>query len=215
MMNHDLARQARQQQLLLRDAVFLRLAALWPLLDVRNLDASFLRWAPPVGQLVNRGHLVSASLAAQYLYAARADSDVSGLPTVVRAPPIDPPRLGAVLRIAGPVAVKIAIGNGKDLTTAMQIGSVLSSGSATKLVLAGGRDTVTGSVKVDRTRPKWARITGGNPCDFCAELADRGAVYAEEETADFEAHGNCGCFAAIEYEATDTADTTDASQEAA
>jgi hypothetical protein len=191
---------------------------LWPILDVQNLDASFLPWARPVSQLVNRGHLVSASLAAQYLYAARADSSVPGLPTVVRAPPIDPPRLGAVLRITGPVAVKIAIGNGKNLATAMQIGSVLSSGSATKLVLAGGRDTVTGSVKVDRTRPKWERITGANPCDFCAELADRGAVYATEETAGFEAHDHCGCEPAVEYEATDTTDTastTDVSQEAA
>jgi hypothetical protein len=200
--------QARQQQLLLRDAVFLRLAALWPILDVQNLDASFLPWARPVSQLVNRGHLVSASLAAQYLYAARADSSVPGLPTVVRALPIDPPRLGAVLRITGPVAVKIAIGNGKDLMTAMQIGSVLSSGAATSLVLDGGRDTVIGSVKVDRTRPKWERITGANPCDFCAMLADRGAVYAEEDTANFEAHANCGCDAAVEYE-------PDVSQEAA
>jgi hypothetical protein len=199
--------------------VFLRLAALWPILDVQNLDASFLPWARPVSQVVNRGHTVSVALAAQYLYAARADSSVPGLPTVVRAPPIDPPRLGAVLRITGPIAVKIAIGNGKDLATAMQIGSVLSSGSTTKLVLAGGRDTVVDSVKVDRTRPKWERITGANPCDFCAELADRGAVYAEEDTANFEAHANCGCDAAVEYEATDITDTatttTDVSQEVA
>jgi hypothetical protein len=217
-LNRQLAIQARQQQLLLRAAVFRQLAALWPLLDVQNLDDSFLGWAYPASQLVNRGHLASVGLAAQYLRAARADSAVPGPPTIVFAPPLEPLRTGAVLRITGPVAVKIAIGNGKDPAAAMQIGSVLSSGAATKLVLAGARDTVVGSVKADRTRPKWERIASPTACDFCAMLADRGSVYASEDTASFEAHGNCGCSAAVEYEAADTTDaatTTDVSQEAA
>jgi hypothetical protein len=69
------------------------------------------------------------------------------------------------------------------------------AGAVGRHVLQGGRDTLVRSTGQDRRAKGWGRVTGDNACDFCEELAGRGAVYRGQDTAEFEAHDHCACMA--------------------
>jgi len=63
----------------------------------------------------------------------------------------------------------------------------------------GARRAVEQAVELDRAVQAWLRITGADPCAFCAMLASRGPVYksAQNAGANLEAgveyHPNCNC----------------------
>jgi hypothetical protein len=201
-----LAQQARTHQLGLRAVVLQQTVALWPTLDVNQLDATFPAWALATGSLTSRGHSASTALAGSYLRAAWGASGGAGMPAIVIPPPLPAAQIVIALRVTAVATVKAAIGVGQSPGDAMATGLVMSSGAIGRLVLSGGRDTIVESVRA-QPRARWERITGPTPCDFCAMLADRGDVYRSEETAGFEAHDHCGCDAAAEY---DDAVSTDA-----
>jgi hypothetical protein len=90
-----------------------------------------------------------------------------------------------------------ALKSGQPFRQAMRHGAVRVSGDIARLVLLGGSDTITGEAR--RSKLRFARVTSGDPCAFCAMLASRGPVYWSEETASFEPHGNCSCQPEIEY----------------
>ena len=59
-----------------------------------------------------------------------------------------------------------------------------------------------GAVEADRQALGYRRISGGDPCAFCAMLVARGGVYTEA-SAGFEAHSNCGCTGRPVYDRND------------
>ncbi|PLS29934.1 Papain fold toxin 1 [Bifidobacterium margollesii] len=65
------------------------------------------------------------------------------------------------------------------------------------MINASGRLTMQRNIKLDPTRPKWARVCGSaKPCAFCVMLASRGFAYNSQETADFGSgfhDGHCHC----------------------
>ena len=63
-------------------------------------------------------------------------------------------------------------------------------GAGTRMVMMGGRDTVTHAVRTDKLARGWERVIEPGACGFCAMLAGRGAVY-KESTVDFRAHDHC------------------------
>lgn len=69
-----------------------------------------------------------------------------------------------------------------------------------KYVLQPGRDTVQQSTVRDPQASGWHRETSPGACNFCRMLAGRGGVY-KRSTANFAAHGNCGCSAVPSWDA--------------
>lgn len=67
-------------------------------------------------------------------------------------------------------------------------------GASTRMVMMGGRDTVTSAARMDPMAKGWERVINPGACGFCAMLAGRGAVY-KESTVDFRAHDHCHCVA--------------------
>ncbi|MBW3093103.1 hypothetical protein KIH79_09255 [Bifidobacterium sp. 82T10] len=65
------------------------------------------------------------------------------------------------------------------------------------MIQSAGRLTMQRNIKLDPTKPKWARVCGGaKPCAFCVMLASRGFAYNSQETADFGPgfhDGHCHC----------------------
>lgn len=74
-------------------------------------------------------------------------------------------------------------------------------GSAVRLAALGGREVVRSSI--DRRRVGYVRVTGPDPCAFCAMLAGRRAVYDEDSFEDSDprfvgwgtvkVHDSCQC----------------------
>lgn len=90
---------------------------------------------------------------------------------------------------------------GDDVDSAMQ----RLQGTADRLVLNAGRDTITEAVEQDREARGWARSIGLSACSFCAMLAARGAVYKEHSfdrsdrkfkgtVSTIKVHDHCHCF---------------------
>lgn len=110
----------------------------------------------------------------------------------VATPMIDPARVARDVTLAGPASYKAARARGYDQQAALALARTRVSLTARGVVLGAQRRTVTGTARANRGR--WRRVTDGHPCAFCAMLATRGPVYAED-TVDFVAHGGCGCTA--------------------
>lgn len=72
-----------------------------------------------------------------------------------------------------------------DLDQVMRDAGATAASAADRDALMGGRDLLEGMARADRAVIGWARITAPNPCDFCAMLASRGAVYRSEWSASF------------------------------
>jgi hypothetical protein len=81
------------------------------------------------------------------------------------------------------------------VVTAYRQDALRVAGALGKLVLTGGRRTLTGIAARDPQALGWGRTTSGDPCAFCRMLAGRGPTYKTEKSADFEAHDGCGCSA--------------------
>lgn len=80
------------------------------------------------------------------------------------------------------------------------------AGRIVKIVLDGGRATMEANSVSDKTCLGFVRVTGPNPCAFCAMLASRGLNYRPygkdafkasntryEGSGDAKVHDSCGC----------------------
>lgn len=97
-----------------------------------------------------------------------------------------------------------------DKPTASDIAGRSLQGSASRLALKGGRQTIAQAVHSDPKAQGWERVISGNACGFCAMLASRGAVYKSHKTADFRAHDHCNCTAVPLFEGQAPSDTSQA-----
>lgn len=104
---------------------------------------------------------------------------------------------GAVL--AGFVGARRA---GQPERRALDNAFVKASGTATRLAVNGGRDTILQAVRDDSEALGWLRVTDGDPCHFCLTLASRGPEYKSRATASFQAHDHCSCVAVPVYRGT-------------
>lgn len=159
---------------------------LWPALDMAAVDSSFPRWLVSAATLTGRYRSASALLAVDYL------RNFSAFPAAPGGL-LEPARFTAAMRVATVVAVKLATRNGLSLTEAAALAFSVSSGSGSRLVLEGGRSTITQTTAADPSMRGWQRVGDGG-CDFCQMLLSRGAVYTEA-SADFPAHDRCHCSA--------------------
>lgn len=174
-----------------------QMLAAWPLLDPTDIDATVPRWLSVSAPIVRAQHQNSAQLAAGYLRAFRAAElgTATGAPISV-ADRIPVEQVTTSLTVTGPVAMKVATGNGAAIPA--DTAFVRLAGAAQRLALDGGRSTITGHIRSDPKALGWARAASGRACSFCAMLAGRGPVYSTD-TVSFRAHDHCHCQAEPVY----------------
>lgn len=189
-----LTRQHHRQQLAIRAATLRELALIWPMWETGNI-AEFGAFIQLAEVLLNKRHQDSAGLAAAYFRAFRRAEGIGGTQTPRLARRLPLADIAANLRATGLAGTLRALRAGFSPQAARRAGFVQAAGSAGRMVMLGGRDTIVGSVQADRRAEAWVRVPSGSPCAFCRTLAGRGPVYKSERTAGFEAHDHCGCTA--------------------
>jgi hypothetical protein len=172
-----------------------KLTAAWKvLLKPSNLD-NFAAYMVAMTEVIKSGRATSAQVAAAYYDTMRTLYGVDGIydPLVLDAAP--DVQIQTSLLVTGPVRVKTLIGNGDPLATAMEKALLASAGATTRLIADAGRSTIRENVLQDSRSVGWRRVTDGHPCEFCAMLAGRGAVYKSDATAglDDPYHDHCLC----------------------
>lgn len=190
----------KRQQLGLRAATVRDLTKLWPTWDL-DRPGSYEEMVEALIVLAQARNQQSAALAARYYEMFKnVDAPVSGLKLtwgkavqLAEAPP--PSQIRAAINATAKAGVYRALGAGFTREKALQSGLVQVAGSLTRIVMAGGRETLIEAVRQDPVALGWCRVTDYDPCAFCAMLASRGPVYKEEDTAGFEAHDHCVCTA--------------------
>jgi len=190
----------RKQQLALRASVVRDVMKLWPAWQPSKPD-SYQAFERAMVLLVQSRSIQSAAISARYYEMFRA-ADAPGrkaVRTVAMAVARDEAAIRAAVSSTARAGVYTALGAGQPYEAAMRNGLVRISGAASREVLNAGRDTVMQEISRDPTALGWMREGGGDVCAFCAMLLSRGPVY-KEESADFQAHDHCGCFASPYYE---------------
>lgn len=193
-----LAHEHREMQVAVRAAFLAEFAELWQLVDGEDLDRSVPVWLRAVWPLLRLWFDQSAAQARQYWTAAGGDG--AYLPDLLELGQDE--TIGGLL-VTGPGQIRTSRRLGRDERQAQADGLASASRSAGRLVLAGGRRTIEQAAKADPEVTRWQRITDGDPCEFCAMLADRGAVYLSQRSASgtdkrdladlARYHDGCGC----------------------
>lgn len=194
----QLTDQHRQAQAAVNAAALRDFLSLWPVWQ--GDDDSFGTLVVATLVLVRAYHQMSTALAGAYFNAFREAEEAPGFASPRLAAPLDENRVTSSLYVTGKVMTRKALLAGQSPQEARQTAFVRTSGAVTRHVLQGGRDTLVQSVGEDPHAQKWARVTTGTPCAFCAMIASRGAVFLGEDTAEFQAHDHCSCTVEPHYE---------------
>lgn len=199
----------REQQQLNKDAVR-RLTALFPALNLADIDRTAPGWVLAVEQSTAQHYAMSQSLAQRYYEASRGAAgyldEVS-----FKLPGMNGAALRASLTFKGPYTAKKLLSRGVMADDVARLLFGTTGGIALRHGQAGARDTIVTASNADAKCYGWRRLTSAGACDFCLFLADRGAVY-REETAEFGAHDNCGCSAAPVFKGGELGPEADVAQ---
>lgn len=178
------AQRFRVAQTGIRVIVERDLAAFWGSLNLNRPEAARDRLLRYVPDLVSTYGDSAAAVAADWYDEVRAAERVPGKFRAFMQPsPYQDATEPAVRRMAAALFT--------DHPDTMLTGL---TATASKYVLAAGRETVTRSADRDPRASGWQRVTSGNACGFCRMLAGRGAVY-KETSVNFGAHKSCNCAA--------------------
>jgi hypothetical protein len=205
-----LTERHRSEQVALK-AVFLQhVLQLWPLLDPIRLDATAGAWLSLMMDLIVGFRTQSIGLSLTYYDAFRtAETGAAALDREAFLKLMEPANVDQIrtsLVVTGPARILHRTRQGMDPQQADRKALVDVSGAASRHVLNGGRDMQTTAVARDKTALGWARVTGLNPCSFCAVLASRGPKYKSRATAELTTmrsrrgagqpyHDHCACTA--------------------
>lgn len=209
---------ARTMQLAVRAALLRDVVRLWPMLDKTRLGETFPAWLRAMQMLLTNYHGQSAQAAATSYRAARAAALQSPTPAglvKLAAPPSEEWMARALSYSSLGMLSKDTARPGTALSTTL--------GTASRIVLDGGRQTTEQTVRSDPAAAGWFLRTDGDPCWWCAMIASRGVVYKEHSLDRSNArftgpgtarmHNHCGCTLAPAFsrdqplpEVNDTAD---------
>lgn len=171
-------------RLLLRDV-----GRLWRLFSPAQ-PALFPDWLEAANEVVARYGDMSASLAAEFYDAQRADVDVDGAFTVPLADAV-PDQVEASLRWAThdvwPADGEVEAGR-DPLASRLAVAERRTEAVTQKLVADQGRETVRRAVREDRQAVGYARAAALGACAFCRLMASRGMVYKSAGTAGRDAN---------------------------
>jgi hypothetical protein len=219
----DLTRRFRTEQLGIRARMLRALLRLWPLLDVRRLDATAPEWLRLNVQTIAEHRRESAWAAAAYYERLRAAEAASVPPYRARwlDSQVDTVAHNAIrqsLIVTGPVAIKkasakltVITGTDPDAVAQRALDKIRATaltqveGAASRHVLDGGREVLREEAARDPVALGFARRSDGDPCYFCALMISRGFVYRSETDAGrsantkfvgdglYKFHDHCAC----------------------
>jgi hypothetical protein len=178
-------------------AVQAALSRLWDdTIDPADLTRSFARFREAAVPYVNAGRVKGERTADAYIN------------TVLRhagKPAVTVPQTANTRLADGAIKASLSASTAKSLARAEYIAKrggdpaiALATaksnmlGSSKRQIINASRKRVTSSRAVER----WARVSDGKPCAFCAMLVSRGPVYTDAGV-DFNAHDRCGCNARL------------------
>jgi len=185
-----LTEQHRATQIQIRARALSDYLKLWPIWE--GDEDSFRQMVVAAIVLVRAYHGLSAGAGGNYFESFRQAEGVPGQALARLADPIDEDMVTTSLFVTGQDSVANSLRAGRTAEEARAAALTKTSGSLTRHVLAGGRDTLLQSVASDKEALGWFRVTGRNPCAFCALLASRGPVY-KSDTVGFQAHDHDAC----------------------
>lgn len=174
------------------------IGAFWSsVIDPEHFSDSWTRLAPIIQGIIDTHYQMSAADASNYYGLSRAVAGRYGSPI-----PGSPLGIGYLERLAdkvGRVAFYQYVDSGKSASTASDMTRRGLMGASMRVVLNGGRNTVTNAAAGDRSAVGWERIVEDHPCSDCAMRAASGGVRKERQFA-FRAHDNCTCLARVVFE---------------
>lgn len=193
----DLTLAHKRRQVVLGAQAELEVVETWSMLDLADLDASTPSWmAVQVGRMRQR-YATSRSLAERYLTDYRAAMLGSSAGPLV-TPTFEDATAASMLLGNGPRLTKLLIGRGADPVEAFDQARRVVAGQAQRMVLAGGRGTLTQTARADE-RAVYRRVSDGHPCAFCAMLVTRSIEFPNAAAASFKSHAHCGCTGELRY----------------
>ena len=146
---------------------------------------------PLVQGVIATHYDMTAAEAAQYYGAARL---VAGFrPAPVPGADLDPEYLARVVGSMGSGMYRHYLKDAEPAQASVMARDGLR-GAGTRMVLLGGRETITKAATQDPEATGWERVLTPGSCGFCAMLAGRGGVYTEASVG-FRAHDHCRCVA--------------------
>ena len=180
-----------QQQIATRAAT--AIDNLWNrMIDPERFSDTWTAYNPVVNGIIDVNHGMTAANAAQYY---SLSSTVNGNPYyAVPGVNLDQDYLNRETNMMGPGQFYHFVNGGNDPVTASGMARDALRGAGTRLIMNGGRQTVTQAASLDDLAEGWERVIEPGACSFCAMLAGRGAVY-KGSTVNFRAHDHCHCVA--------------------
>lgn len=213
--SYALSQAYRAQQNRLGVLVAALVAAYYKNLVTVEDPASVARWLEIMVPRILAGSARTASLAAEYATAVRA-LELPDVPRLTFEPSIGAleQQVRTSLAVVGPTdymnkALQIEradipdIQRKAELAVVKQVTADKIAATTLRHVANGGRQTILDSTKADGLALGYVRVTQANPCWFCAMLASRGLVFADDSFADSDprftgpgtakVHDGCGC----------------------
>lgn len=186
MANTELGRQLtvrhRERQLQLRAAVLQQFMRLWPVWNVGD-PQSFDLLVQAALPVVRSGQQASGVLSRDYYRAYRMVEEITGQTPSVALAQFNEEQVRSSMYATGEAQARRSIASGFPLDEVKRTALVTMAGSVTRHVANGGRQTLVDTIREDNQAIGWERMTGRDPCAFCAMIASRGAVFKSAESA--------------------------------
>ncbi|MCS4277724.1 hypothetical protein M2390_002933 [Mycetocola sp. BIGb0189] len=167
-----LAADLRREQIKLADRLVLDLVEVFGALNFKGIDTSAPGWAAAVIAATTTHHRAAAELGATMYLDLRREVGVKG-PVNIATPDLDRGALEAALALNGPYAAKHGMAIGRRISELAPAIFANTAGAATKLALAGSRDTIEITADTDPKALSYVRIASAKPCDFCALMTQK------------------------------------------
>lgn len=197
-----LGRYGRNQKLIAARAA-LAIYNLWMrLIDPAHFSDGWKTLGPMINGIIASHYAVTAADAAEYYANARVVAGYRHMHVPGQEP--DMTYIGKVTDAMGPGQFFHFLSGDQTPDVASTMARDGMRGAGTRMVMMGGRDTVTHAAHIDTVATGWERIIEPGACGFCAMLAGRGAVY-KESTVDFRAHDHCHCVARAVFHGQESA----------
>ncbi len=190
----------RADQLGIRAAALRRLTGLWSLVDPTSLASTVGVFANTAAAMLLGFSRESAIETVDYLGEFREAEGVPGDVRFRAAPLIDADVAAGMIRGSTITGIVNARRAGRNLTGSLDNALVKVAGTAGRIVMSGGRDTMLRGRQDDRKALGYERVGSGSACAFCLMLISRGPVYSSQKSSEFEAHDHCACTGELVYE---------------
>ena len=178
----DATEQHRRRQVALANRVRSEFSRLWPSWTVTD-RRGFDRLVDATLPLIESRQVASATEASRYL-AAFAMVEGAAAPSVAEVSPFNRDRAAAAMYATGQAQASRSLTAGMSPQAARQTALVTLTGAVVRLVEDGSRQVIEDTVAETSDVQGYMRVTGPNPCAFCAMLASRGPVYKSSALGD-------------------------------